>query len=181
MAVDRVERLLRVATQALDEADIPYAVVGGNAVAAWVGGVDIGAVRSTKDVDILLRRADLDAATSALGNIHLNPHDVMGVTMFLDQDQPNPRTGVHVVFAGQRIRPEYAHLAPDVTDSARAKDGFLVVSLPALVAMKLQSFRRIDQVHIDDMLSVELIDDAIIANLPADLRARLDQLMASPE
>jgi hypothetical protein len=35
-------------------------VAGGNAVAAWVATVDPSAVRNTQDVDILLRRADLD-------------------------------------------------------------------------------------------------------------------------
>ena len=101
--------------------------------------------------------------------------------MFLDRDQPNPRTGVHVVFAGQRIRPSYAHAAPDVSDSVRTAGGFLVVSLPALVAMKLQSYRDIDRVHIRDLLSVKLIDPALIADLPLDLRERLEQLMATPD
>src|SRR3954454_21230086 len=59
------ERLLR-ATAALNQAGIPYAVVGGNAVASWVATVDEGAVRNTRDVDLLVRRADLDAVTKAL-------------------------------------------------------------------------------------------------------------------
>jgi hypothetical protein len=62
MAVDRVEKRLRLVTSALHEAQIPYAVIGGNAVAAWVGRVDPSATRATKDVDILLRRADIDQA-----------------------------------------------------------------------------------------------------------------------
>src|SRR6478736_9222416 len=59
------ERLLR-ATAALNEAGVPYAVVGGNAVASWVATVDEGAVRNTRDVDILVRRDDLAAVTAAL-------------------------------------------------------------------------------------------------------------------
>src|SRR5262245_51991650 len=59
------ERLLR-ATQALNQAGIAYAVVGGNAVASWVATVDEGAVRNTRDVDILVRRSDLTAVTTAL-------------------------------------------------------------------------------------------------------------------
>jgi len=47
------ERVLR-ATAALREANIPYAVAGGNAVAAWVARVDRAAVRNTQDVDILV-------------------------------------------------------------------------------------------------------------------------------
>ena len=59
-AVEAVrERALR-ATAALKAAQIPYAVAGGNAVAAWVARVDRAAVRNTTDVDILVRRLDFD-------------------------------------------------------------------------------------------------------------------------
>ena len=44
------DRALR-ATAALERAGIPYAVAGGNAVAAWVPRVDRAAVRNTQDVD----------------------------------------------------------------------------------------------------------------------------------
>src|SRR4029434_11005790 len=65
-AVEKVrERLLR-AVAALRAAGVPYAVAGGNAVAAWVSRVDEAAVRNTRDVDILLRREDLPAATEAM-------------------------------------------------------------------------------------------------------------------
>jgi hypothetical protein len=58
-AVENVRRrLLRAAT--------PLAVVGGNAVAAWVSRAAEAAVRNTRDVDLLLRREDLSAATAAL-------------------------------------------------------------------------------------------------------------------
>src|SRR5215211_2141616 len=59
------ERLLR-ATAALDEAGVPYAVVGGHAVATWVAQIEQGATRNTPDVNILLRRADLETAASYL-------------------------------------------------------------------------------------------------------------------
>src|SRR5687767_15733469 len=65
-AVERVRDRLRRAASALEAAGVPYAVVGGNAVAAWVATVDPAAVRNTQDVDILLRRGDLDAAARAL-------------------------------------------------------------------------------------------------------------------
>src|SRR5881396_1183621 len=65
-AVEKVrERLLRAAA-ALREAGVLYATVGGNAVAAWVSRVDEAAVRNTRDVDILLRRADFEKARRAL-------------------------------------------------------------------------------------------------------------------
>ena len=67
-AVEKVrERLLR-STAALEAAAIPHAVIGGNAVAAWVSRVDEAAVRNTQDVDILIRRSDLGRVKVALEN-----------------------------------------------------------------------------------------------------------------
>src|SRR5690349_8320433 len=83
-AVERVrERLIR-ATAALDAAGVDYAVGGGNAVAAWVSRVDEAAVRNTQDVDILLRRADLDSATTALEAAEFLRRHVAGIDRFLD-------------------------------------------------------------------------------------------------
>ena len=72
-AVEKVHQRLRRAAAALDGASVPYAVVGGQAVAAWVSRVDEAAVRTTRDVDILVRREDLPAALDAMsraGFIH---------------------------------------------------------------------------------------------------------------
>ena len=179
MAVDRVEKLLRKVSKALDKARIPYAVIGGNAVAAWVATVDDGAVRATKDVDILVRREDLPATTAALGPVGLVPVEVLGVMMFVDRRRPNPRTGVHVVFANERIRPHYAHAAPGPESAVRSPAGFLVVDLPALTRMKLQSYRDIDRVHIRDLLSVGMLDAALVQALPKDLGERLQEIQAT--
>ncbi len=66
MAIERVRERLRRSTESLAAAGVPYAVIGGNAGAEWVGRIDDGAVRFTKDVDILLRRTDLPRAIEAM-------------------------------------------------------------------------------------------------------------------
>ena len=45
-AVERVRNRLLRATSSLETAGIPHAVIGGNAVAAWVGRVDQSAFGS---------------------------------------------------------------------------------------------------------------------------------------
>src|SRR6516162_7698871 len=116
-AVEKVrDRLVRAAA-ALEQAKIPYAVVGGNAVAAWVARVDESAVRNTQDVDIILRRSDLEAAKKALGAAGFTYRHSASVDMFLDGPQAKARDAVHVVFAGEKVRPEYALPVPDVTES----------------------------------------------------------------
>ncbi len=52
----------------------------------------------------------------------------------------------------------------------------MLLDLPALVRMKLTSYRDIDRVHVADLLSVGLIDDAV-AGARLRLTERLEGLM----
>ena len=180
MAVERVEHLLRKTTGALNAAGIGYAIIGGNAVAAWVAQVDEAAARTTKDVNILIRRSDVTHVSEALRPIDLTPIEVLGVYMYVDRHRPNPWTGVHVVFAGARVRPDYTHPAPDPCDSVET-NGFHLIELRRLVEMKLQAYGFIDRAHLQDMLNVGLIDDAIRDALPPDLREHPIALEESPD
>ena len=179
--VEQVQQRLMRTVQALENAKVPFCVVGGNAVAVWVGSVDEGAVRNTKDVDILLRREDMDRAAAAMAAIGFERADVHGVTMFLDREDPMPSRAVHVVFAGERVRPHYTHPAPDVANVIRSAEGVPAIALEELLAMKLQSYRRIDQVHLLDMLNVGLIEEEMVRRLPTDLRQRLEELRQSTD
>jgi putative nucleotidyltransferase-like protein len=182
LAVERVRDRLNRATSVLEAAGIPYAVVGGNAVAAWVSTIDIGAVRNTQDVDILLRREDLDAAAKALERAGFIRRHSVGVDMFLDGPEAKARDSVHIVFAGEKVRPEYSRPAPDVAEFERLGAGlFRVLSLESLVRMKLTSFRRKDQVHLQDMLEIGLIDESWTGKLAPDLAARLQELIDTPD
>ena len=97
------ERLLR-ATSALNEAGVPYAVVGGNAVASWVAKIDEGAVRNTRDVDLLVRRADLPAVTAALEKAGFVHGELLGVVMFRDGPDGKPSGVIRLAFAGEKIQ-----------------------------------------------------------------------------
>lgn len=179
-AVEKVrDRVLRAAS-ALEKAGIPYAVAGGNAVAAWVSRVDEAAVRTTQDVDVLLRRSDLDAAKTAMARAGFVYRRAAGVEMFLDGPGAKARDAVHVVFAGEKVRPEYPAPAPDVSESEPAAS-FRVLGLESLVRMKLTSFRRKDQVHLLDLLDVGLIDAAWVERLPPELGVRLQTLLDTPD
>lgn len=179
-AVEKVrERLLR-ATSVLEQAGVAYAVVGGNAVAAWVARVDEAAVRNTQDVDILLRREDLDTACAALSAAGFVFRHVKGIDMFLDGPDAKARDAVHVVFAGEKVRVDSPLTSPDVSESERI-GAFRAVSLEGLVRMKLTEFRRKDQVHILDMIDVGLVDASWVPRLPAPLNERLQTLLDDPE
>lgn len=180
-AVEKVhERMLRTA-RALESAGIPYAVIGGNAVAAWVGSKDPGAIRNTKDVDILLARPDLERAGRAMAQAGFDLAEVNGVTMFLDRDDPMPSRAVHVIFAGEKVRPSDPYPAPPVKVGLRTDEHVQALDLPELLVLKLIPFRRIDQVHIADLCNVGLIDDELAGRVPPELRARLEEIRADPD
>jgi hypothetical protein len=179
-AVEKVKERLEKSTRALDGAGIPYAVIGGNAVAAWVSRVDEAAVRNTQDVDILVRRADMPSvirAMEAAGFVHRH---AAGIEMFLDGEGAKARDAVHVIFAGERVREEYVTVAPD-SDAVDTSGSFRVLDLESLVQMKLTSFRRKDQVHVLDLIDVGLIDSTWTSRFIPELADRLQQLLDDPD
>ena len=129
------ERLLR-ATGVLNALGVPYAVVGGNAVASWVATIDEGAVRTTRDIDILIRRSDLPAITAAMEKAGFVHDELMDVVMFRDGAQGKPSEAVHLLFSGEKTRPDHLLPAPEVK-TVDDPANFRVILLESLVEMKL--------------------------------------------
>ena len=180
-AVEKVRDRLKRSTNALEEAGVPYAVVGGNAVAAWVSEVDDSAARNTPDVDILLRREDLEKATVALEKVGFIQKNGAGIIMFLDGPGAKARDAVYVIFANEKVRPEYEFPAPDVASSVIKSNNMRVLALEDLVRMKLTSNRLKDRVHIQDLDFVELIDSKMVGRMDGELGARLQSILNNPE
>ncbi|MFL5328218.1 MAG: nucleotidyltransferase family protein [Gemmataceae bacterium] len=173
------DRLLRC-TAALEAAGVPYAVVGGNAVAAWVARVDESMVRNTRDVDILIRRSDLPAAKTALEAAGFVYRHATSIDMFLDGPGAKARDAVHVVFAGEKVRPEYVMPAPNVTE-VEPEASYKILNLDALVCMKLTSFRDSDRTHLRDMIEAGMLNADWLQRLPIELAPRLKELLDNPE
>jgi hypothetical protein len=179
MAAEKVKERLARATHALDAAGVRYAVAGGNAVAEWVGRVDEDAVRTTRDVDLLVARDDLPAARAALEAAGFVYHQVLNVDTFIDGPHGKPSGGVHLLFAGEKVRRNDEYPLPDLDESERAI-GFQVATLEALVRMKLIAWRDKDRTHLRDMIGVGLVDASWPARLPPPLGDRLQQLLDDP-
>jgi hypothetical protein len=179
--MERIEQRLRKVTAALNAAGIRYAVIGGNAVATWVAKADPAATRTTKDVDLLVNRLDLERIKQVMSALAFGFQELRRLVLFLDPGEPSRRSGVHLVWAGEKVLPSYAHAAPLVTEAVYDSEGFWVLELSALVRMKLTSFRDVDRVHIADLLGVGLIDERIRASLPTDLVTRLEAVEVSIE
>jgi hypothetical protein len=176
MVLDDVSDRLHRITGALAAKSVPYAVVGGQAVALWVASKEPAAVRTTKDVDILIHKDDLPQARAAALSVEMDYLEVLGVGMFLDRKNPNPRNAVHLVWAGEKVRPEYEAPSPTL-DRKIAISGIQVVFLQDLVLMKLLSNRDQDRVHLRDMIDVDLIHRDMLGLLPPSLAKRLDALL----
>jgi len=109
--------------------------------------VDAAAVRNTRDVDILLRRDDLEAATTALTLVGFVYRRVVSLgqpraqDIFLDGPEASAREAVHIVLAGEKVRPDSLLPAPDVTEAEDA-DAFRLVSLPGARADEVDVVSR---------------------------------------
>ncbi len=173
------ERLLR-ATAALNQAGVPYAVVGGNAVASWVATIDEGAVRNTRDIDLLVQRDDLPALTTALEQAGFVRDELLDVVMFRDGPEGKPSEAVHLLFAGEKTRADHVLPAPRI-QTVQDPANFPVLTLESLVAMKLMSNRDKDRTHLRDLVGVGLIDRSWLTRFPQELAGRLKQILDTPE
>ena len=178
-AVEKVRERLERSTLALEQAGIPYAVIGGHAVAAWVATIDDGAVRNTRDVDLLLRSEDLDRATEALSRVGFVRDKAMDETVFLDGPDGKPSQGIHILLAGQKVKPEYVSPAPRI-ENAQIINGKRIVDLIELVRMKLNSYRDKDRTHLRDMIQIGLINQIWPSRFETELATRLQTLLDDP-
>ncbi len=143
----------------------------------YVEEVEPDAGRLTKDVDIAVRRAELEKIAEAAVEFGLQHRDVAGVDMLVRPDQPSGRRAIHLVFAGEKVRPEDPAPIPELGTARRMKD-LRLVPLADLVRMKLTSFRIKDQMHLKDLDEARLIVPEMEAGLLPVLAERLAQVRA---
>ncbi len=178
------QRLLRAA-EALRQAGVPYAVVGGNAVAAWVSRVDETAVRNTRAVDLLVRREDFARIRTSLERAGFIHRQLSGlgragkIDVFLDERSAKVRDAFHIIWASEKVTPTSPEAAPD-PGGAEESAGFALIPLEALVRMKLSAFRDKDRMHLRDLLEVHLIDESWVEKLPSPLARRLQRILEDP-
>ena len=174
---ERLEQLLDLAERvdrAFAEAGIDYRVIGGLATYLYVEEAAPDAGRLTRDIDIAVRREDLDRIARAVQPLGLEYRHVAGVDMLIQSGQP-ARRAVHMVFAGEKVRPEYPHAVPDL-GALRTLHGLRLMPLADLIRMKLTSRLLEDQTHIQDLDEAGLITGDVEAALSPVLRERLGEI-----
>ena len=158
-----------------------YAVAGGNAVAAWVAKVDDAGgpeYSGRRPADPAIRPAKCDYGHG--GRRISCTVTRQGSTCSSTDPGTKPETRSTSFSPAKRFEPEYVEPAPRVDESESLPVG-RVLALGSLVRMKLTSFRRKDQVHVQDMIGVSLIDASWCDRLPPVLADRLRELLADPD
>jgi hypothetical protein len=157
---------------------IPYELIGGGAVMVQVNRVDPSAVRNTKDIDIMIHRADLERIKEVATQHGFRFRHVAGVDMLLPHGETKALNAVHLIFSGEKVKASQVVPNPPLRPEHHSIHGVDVAVIPVadLVQMKLSNYRPIDQVHIQDLDSVGLITAEIEKVLPPALHGRLQEI-----
>lgn len=180
-AVENVRNRLMRATRLLAEANVPYAVIGDHAAAAWTESIDPSAVRNPVDVELLIRRTDFLFVTGALEKGHFQHCRFDGIDLFFDGEDRILRNAVRVFFAHENPIPDAILPLPDVAESNISIAPFRVLSLHQTVRSFLISFRRKDRMHLRDFIDIGLVDSTWPARFPPELGSRLQSLLDDPD
>ncbi|MDR3703498.1 MAG: hypothetical protein P4L56_27865 [Candidatus Sulfopaludibacter sp.] len=166
--VEQLFELLHRVTSALRAAGIEYRVIGGVAVFLHVAERDPLAARVTRDIDLAVDRADMEAIRNAAG-----------VDLLVDSTARSARSAVHLVMVREKVRPDYPEPVPDFSPAVETSEGVLLAPVADLVRMKLTSYRLKDRVHIQDLDAAGLLTLVIEAALPELQRHRLLEIRAT--
>ena len=175
--VEQLFDLAQILEKAFSAAGIEYRIVGGFAVYLYVEDAAPDAGRLTRDIDVAVRREDLERVAKAVEPFGLEHRLVAGVDMLVQSEAPSARRAVHLVFFGEKLLPAYPEQVPALGGFERLRP-FRLIPLSDLVRMKLTSFRAKDEAHLKEMDEAGLIRSDIESTLSPLLRERLAQTRA---
>jgi hypothetical protein len=173
--------LLHRIADSLAAEQIPYEVVGGLAVLIHVEEASPEHTSLTRDVDLMIRRADLERVKAAAAKHGFRFRHTAGIDMLIYGDAESARNAVHLVFSGEKVRPDYLAPAPPIEPERKQIHGKDVMVIPVadLVRMKLTSNRDRDRVHIRSMDAAGLVTDDVEQKLAPELAVRLKDIRAT--
>jgi hypothetical protein len=169
--------VLQKITEPLMAEDVPYELVGGLAVLVHVEAVDPEQSMLTRDVDLMVRRADLERVKEIAARHGFRYRHSAGLDMLMFGDTDRARNSVHLLFADESVRPGQA---PNPTIHPELKSvlgqNVFVIPVAGLVRMKLNAYRLKDQVHIQVLDAAGLISPEIENALSPELQSRLHHI-----
>jgi hypothetical protein len=170
--------VLHKISAALSAEGVAHELVGGLAVLVHVEEADPTHAMLTRDVDLMVLRADLPRIKDAAAKHGFRFRHSAGLDMLLYGNTDSARNAVHLIFSGERVRPNQATPNPPIAPEKKRIQNQEVMVIPVadLVRMKLSSFRLKDQVHIQVMDAAGLITSEVEKKLTDELLARLQHV-----
>jgi len=177
---DLVGVLHRIAVPLMAE-DVAHEVIGGLAVLIHVEEAAPEHSVLTRDVDLMIQRSDLERVKEIAARHGFRFRHTAGLDMLIFGPAESARNAVHLIFSGEKVRPQQAVPNPPIHAQRKTILGseVFVIPVPDLVRMKLSSYRDKDRVHIRSMDAAGLIGPEIEESLPAGLQARLGHIRAT--
>ncbi len=173
--------ILHKITRALSDEHISYEVIGGLAVLIHVEEVNPELTSLTRDVDLMVCRADLERVKNAAANHGFRFRHVSGVDMLLYGGADPARNAVRLIFSEEKVRASYTTAVPRIQPQRKLihGEGVLVIPVADLVRMKLTSYPIKDQAHVQSMDAAGLITSEVEVQLPPELHSRLVEIRAT--
>lgn len=159
----------------LEQAGVPYELVGGLAVFLHVENADSTHSSLTRDIDILISRDDLPRVIAVAEEHGFRLRHSAGLDMLLYGDTTSARNAIRLLFTGEKVKAAQLEAHPAIHPVRARLHGqdFLVIPVVDLVRMKLSSYRDKDRVHVRGMDAAGLITQEVEQALSEDLRSRL--------
>ena len=173
--------ILHKITDALVSEGIPHELIGGMAVLIHVEEANPEHSTLTRDVDLMVRREDLEAIKDVAARNGFRFRHTEGLDMLLFGETNSAKNAVHLIFSEEKVSPNQAMPNPPihpVKKSIHAREVF-VIRVGDLVRMKLSSYRDKDRVHIRSMDAAGLITADVEKALASELQSRLEHIRAT--
>ena len=167
---------LQQIVKTLQDAGVPFEIVGGVAVNAHIFASHRSRSFVTRDIDVLIHRNDLAQAAQAAGTLGYRARKMM-VGYTLIRPEQDLAEAVHLIFVGEKSKSTQPLPHPDLHPEEKQLLGITIPVAPLqdLLRMKLNSLRPKDLVHIEILDEAGLITPALEQGLPAALRERLEE------
>jgi len=97
----------------------------------------------TRDVDLMIQRSDLETVKEIATQHGFRFRHAAGADILLHSASDRARNAVHLIFSGEKVRPNQAAPNPPVRPERKTIHGqeIFVISVPDLVKMKLIAYR----------------------------------------
>ncbi len=174
---DLVGVLHKIADPLMTE-NVPHELIGGLAVLIHVEAADPTHSTLTRAVDLMILRSDLERVKEIASQHGFRFRHSAGLDMLLYGETDSTKNAVHLIFSGEKVRPNQATPNPPIHPERRTIHGreAFVIPVVDLARMKLSAYRDKDRVHIRSMDAAGLITPEVEKALPIDLQSRLQHI-----